>query len=70
MKAKLTLYMDKKPICSAKDHAEISGKSVSQLVADYFFLLDKGSTTEAKQLTPIVQRLKGSLKNAGIDAAD
>lgn len=70
MKAKLTLYMDKKLIRSAKDHAEITVKSVSQLIADYFYLVDKGSTKEAKQLTPIVQRLKGSLKNAGIDAAD
>ncbi len=43
------------------------GKSVSQLVADYFYLLDKKSLKKPVQLAPIVKFLKGSLKNTDID---
>jgi len=43
MNTKLTLRLEEELIKSAKNHANIIGKSVSQMVADYFYLLDKKS---------------------------
>ena len=70
MNTKLTLRLEDKLIKSAKNHANIMGKSVSQMVADYFYLLDKKSLKETDQLSPIVKSLKGSLKNTDIDESD
>lgn len=70
MNKKLTLRLDKELIQSAKDYASISGKSVSQMVADYFYLLDRKSLKKHTPLTPIVKSLKGSLKEAGVDELD
>ena len=41
MQTKLTLQMDDELIARAKAHAKKRGKSVSQLVADYFRILEK-----------------------------
>ena len=41
MQNKLTLRIDEKLIAKAKAFAKSNGKSVSQIVADYFNLLDK-----------------------------
>jgi len=57
-------------IQSAKDYAKNSEKSVSQLVADYFYLLNKKSIKKPKQLTPIVMSLKESLKNTDLNETD
>ena len=70
MNTKLTLRLDEKLIKSAKNHATTSGKSVSQMVADYFALLDKKPLTDPTQLTPIVKSLKGALKNTSVDETD
>ena len=70
MHTKLTLRLDDELIKSAKKHANIIGKSVSQMVADYFYLLDKESLKKPVQLTPIVKSLKGSLKKTNIDESD
>ncbi|MBA3011185.1 MAG: antitoxin [Desulfobacula sp.] len=70
MNTKLTLRLDEKLIKSAKNHATISGKSVSQMVADYFYLLDIKSLKKPAQLTPIVKSLKGSLKDTDLDESD
>jgi hypothetical protein len=70
MNKKLTLRLDESLIKSAKNHARITGKSVSQMVADYFYLLDKNSSNRPVALTPIVKSLKGSLKNTEIDGSD
>jgi hypothetical protein len=70
MNTKLTLRLDKELIESAKNHANTIGKSVSQMVADYFYLLDKKTFKKPGKLTPIVKSLKGSLKNHGIDEND
>jgi len=70
MNTKLTLRMDDVLIKSAKNYASIMGKSVSQIVADYFYLLDKKSVKKPIQLTPIVKSLKGSLKNTDFDEND
>ena len=70
MNTKLTLRLEKDLIKVAKSHASNIGKSVSQLVADYFYLLDKKSSKKTVQLTPIVKSLKGSLKNHGVNESD
>lgn len=69
MNTKLTLRLDEALIKSAKNHANLMGKSVSQMVADYFYLLDKKSFKK-EPLPPIVKSLKGSLKSTDIDEND
>jgi hypothetical protein len=70
MNTKLTLRLEEELIKSAKNHANIIGKSVSQMVADYFYLLDKKSFKKSVKLTPIVKSLKGSLKDSKINVSD
>ena len=70
MNTKLTLRLDENLIKSAKNHANISGKSVSQMVADYFYLLDIKSIKKPLQLTPVVKSLKGALKDTDLDESD
>ena len=70
MNTKLTLRLEEELIKVAKNHANLTGKSVSQMVADYFYLLDKKSSKKKVQLSPIVKSLKGSLKNTEIDESD
>lgn len=70
MNTKLTLRLEEDLIRSAKRHASIMGKSVSQMVADYFYLLDKKSSKGKQQITPIVKSLRGSLKGSGVDEKD
>jgi len=70
MNTKLTLRLEEELIKSAKNHAALTGKSVSQMVADYFYLLDRKSPQRPVQLTPIVRALKGSLRNTDIDESD
>ncbi len=72
MKSKLTLRMDADLIESAKRFAHGSGKSVSQLVADYFLLLemDRTAAREPPQPGPIVASLRGSLGGADVDETD
>ena len=70
MNTKLTLRLDKGLIESAKKHARMRGKSVSQMVADYFLILDKKTVTKKTGLTPIVKSLKGALKNSNISEKD
>ncbi len=70
MNTKLTLRLDEDLIRSAKRHASLMGKSVSQMVADYFYLLDKKSSKGNQQITPVVKSLRGSLKGSGVDEKD
>jgi hypothetical protein len=70
MNTKLTLRLDENLIKSAKNYATISGKSVSQMVADYFYLLDKKSIKKPAQTTPIVKSLRGSLKDTDLNETD
>ncbi len=70
MQTKLTLRLDDKLIKRAKRSAKKRGKSVSQIVADYFSVLEEDINNEDIELTPIVQSLKGILKNAKIDEND
>ncbi len=70
---KLTLQMDEALIEEAKEIARQSGKSLSQLVADYFRELSVASrphTSPRTGLPPIVKSLSGVLRGHGVDEAD
>ena len=64
MQTKLTLRLDEKLIARAKEHAQKTGRSVSQMVADYFALLESGSGLNEPVLPPVVQGLRGLLAGA------
>lgn len=74
MQTKLTLRMDEVLIERAKSYSQRTGKSVSQLFADYIKLLPEmeGEAREgrASPLTPIVRSMKGALRGARIDEED
>ena len=70
MATKLTLRMDERLINLAKKYARRSGKSVSQLVADFFSLLGQASNDEMSKISPKVRSLRGLLKDSSIDAYD
>lgn len=63
MQTKLTLRLEDQLITHAKDYARRSGKSLSQLVADYFTRLE-GATPAPSPLPPLTARLKGALAQA------
>jgi antitoxin component of RelBE/YafQ-DinJ toxin-antitoxin module len=66
MQTKLTLRLDDQLIHQAKLYAKTHGKSVSQVVADYFRMLNSQTIKESK-LPPTTQLLKGLLANAEIN---
>jgi len=68
MNTKLTLRLDDKLIASAKRHSAESGKSVSQLVADFFALID--AQDRDVTVTPRVRSLRGVLAGSGLDESD
>jgi len=70
MQTKLTLRLDDALINRAKSYARKSGKSVSQIVAGYFSVLDEKPAKETSEFTPIVRSLKGSLKGAKVGKED
>lgn len=62
--AKLTLSVDPKVIEAAKEYAAETGTSVSQLVED--FLSAVASRRDAESSTPVLARLRGSLRGAEV----
>ena len=73
MQIKLTLRLEQRLIRRAKAYARRTGKSVSELVADFFGRLEtpaEGSTPEVVAQSPAVQSLVGALAGAGLDEAD
>lgn len=70
MNTKLTLRLDDRLIASAKRYSDRSGKSVSQIVADYFALIESEEASSGTELTPRVRALIGSLKGATTTEAD
>ena len=70
MKKIITLLIDAELIKRARNYAKKSGKSVSQIVADYFSLLVAEPEKETSEFTPIVRSLKGSLKGAKVGKKD
>lgn len=71
MSTKLTLRLDEDLIRRAKRYSDASGKSLSQLVADYFALIETGHDEDVAVLPPKVRTLLGSLAPAsGSPAGD
>ena len=64
METKLTLRIDEKLINRAKMYARKSGKSVSQLVSDFFVLLGSGEEKKSPDITPKVRSLRGAFRGA------
>lgn len=70
MNTKLTLRLDEDLIRSAKRYSAKSGKSLSQLVADYFALIEAGTERPETQMTPRVRSLLGALAGSSVDETD
>jgi len=70
MNTKLTLRMDDSLIESAKYYSAQSGKSVSQIVADYFTIIKNEELHRGHELMPAVRALKGLLANTDTDEID
>lgn len=66
MKKKLTLRMDDSLIRRAKKRSKEKGTSVSQMVADYFALIETEKSSANNNLPPITASLVGILKNKEI----
>jgi hypothetical protein len=70
MQTKLTLRLDDQIIKLAKSFARKKGKSVSQLVADYFKFFKTPRSEEDYEIAPIVRSLKGILRGSKVDVED
>ncbi len=70
MQKKLTLRIDENLIEKVKRFSEKEGKSISQIVSDYFSILFEKYSPSDSENTPIVQSLKGSLKGKNINKKD
>jgi len=70
MNTKLTLRLDDALIRSAKRYSERTGRSLSQLVANYFTLIDSGEDVSDSELTPRVRSLLGALGRSPVDEQD
>jgi hypothetical protein len=69
MNTKLTLRMDAELIRTAKTEAGRRGKSVSQIVGEFFDSLASGRRVQS-ELPPITASLIGILKARGISESD
>lgn len=70
MSTKLTLRMSPLLIKRAKVYAKKHGKSVSQIVGDYFSLLNQKLETKKMPLLPLTSSLRGVLKESKISEKD
>ena len=70
MHTKLTLRIDEDLIERAKAYSRASGKSVSQIVADYLALLPNRPGEGGARVTPTIRSLRGLLRGAKVDEAD
>jgi len=70
MQTKLTLRMDGELIRKAKDYSEKTGKSLSQMVADYFDRLTVEKEERYEPSTPITRSLRGALRGAMVNEDD
>ncbi|MFA5844081.1 MAG: DUF6364 family protein [Coriobacteriia bacterium] len=68
MNTKLTLRLDDRLIESAKRHSAETGRSISQLVADFFALID--ADAGKVEVTQRVRSLRGVLAGSGLDETD
>ncbi len=70
MQTKLTLRLEDQLIEQAKSYAAHAGKSLSQVVADYFKILTSEKTKTISPSTPITQSLRGFLRESKLDEKD
>jgi len=70
MNTKLTLRLDDHLIASAKEYSAKTGKSVSKIVSDFFVIIKNEKLKENNSITPLVQSLKGVLKNTDVSKSD
>lgn len=70
MKSKLTLRLEESLIKRAKKRAKQKGTSVSQMVADFFAIVDKESTEPRNELPPVTASLVGIMKNSDVREED
>jgi len=71
MNTKLTLRLDKSLIQNAKIYAKKEGKSISQIVAEYFKAIrGKADNLKGVRLKPITSKLYGSLRNSAVSKKD
>lgn len=70
MQTNLTLRLDQELIKRAKQFAKTNGKSVSQLVADYFSILDAEHQEFEQQIPPVVKSLKGAFRGKEVSIED
>ncbi|MBT1071185.1 DUF6364 family protein [Pelotalea chapellei] len=70
MQTKLTLRLEDQLIEQAKSYAAQAGKSVSQIVAEYFKLLTSQKINPTPPSTPITQSLRGLLRDSKLDEKD
>lgn len=70
MQTKLTLRLEDQLIEQAKAYAAQAGKSVSQIVAEYFKLLTSQNVKSNSTSTPITQSLRGLLRESTLDEKD
>jgi hypothetical protein len=62
------LRLDEELIARAKRHSAEIGRSVSQLVADFFSLIE--AQDPEVEITPRVRALRGVLAGSGLDQDD
>ncbi|MDA8028846.1 MAG: DUF6364 family protein [Nitrospiraceae bacterium] len=70
MQTKLTLRLDETLIKKAKKHARDNGKSLSQVVSEYFSLLDQEKSGVKEDIPPLTKRLIGILDGSKVDEKD
>jgi len=70
MQTKLTLRLEDQLIEQAKSYAAQAGKSLSQVVADYFRMLTTETTKPTSPSTPITTSLRGFLRDSRLDEKD
>lgn len=73
MQTKLTLRLEQRLIRRAKAYARRTGKSVSELVADFFGRLEAPTeprATEFQANSPAVRSLIGALAGSSLDEAE
>ena len=68
MNTKLTLRMDERLVEKGKLEAGRRGKSVSQMVGDFFDTLSTSKQPAAKKLSPLTASLVGVLKGHRMNA--
>lgn len=70
MQTKLTLRLEEALIKRAKIRARKLGKSLSQIVSDYFTLLNEDGGKAPAELPPLTRSLKGALRGSDVDPGD